>query len=252
MKSFLKRLKNLRIKTNNFLKALFMSFQKMKIIVLGDSHAKIFNYINNNNLISNIYFDVTSVGGATALGIANPNSKTNSLKIFKKKLKWTSKKEPVLILLGEVDTGFVIWYQSEKKHISVKEQMDKSLNNYFNFVLSVMEKRGKNIILMTAPLPSIPNNHKEFGEIARLRKEVKASQEKRTELTLQYNSAIRDFCKQNELICLDLDKILTAKNGLVEEKFLNKNKLDHHYDNKAYSEVIVNEFRKLTITSGKK
>jgi hypothetical protein len=53
----------------------------IKILVLGDSHAEIFNFCNTKQKKYN--FEVISVGGATAQGSVNPNSNTNALNIFR-------------------------------------------------------------------------------------------------------------------------------------------------------------------------
>ena len=84
------------------------------ILVLGDSHSNVFN-------LSKKDFLVEFIGGATAQGSVNPNSKTNSLNIFTEKLKTLdlSKISNVIIMLGEVDCGFVIWYRHKKHNISI-------------------------------------------------------------------------------------------------------------------------------------
>lgn len=52
----------------------------MRILCCGDSHTDVFDYCN---LKQNMFtFDVCVVGGATAQGAVNPNSKTNALNIF--------------------------------------------------------------------------------------------------------------------------------------------------------------------------
>ena len=70
------------------------------IIVCGDSHTGVFRFMNNKQ--KNIHFDVCEVGGATAQGMVNPNSKTNALPIFINKIK-KKKADKIIIMLGEVD-----------------------------------------------------------------------------------------------------------------------------------------------------
>ena len=52
--------------------------QKKSILVLGDSHTGVFNHINKKRLMPDVEFKVVTVGGATAQGACNPNSKTNA------------------------------------------------------------------------------------------------------------------------------------------------------------------------------
>jgi len=215
--------------------------QKKRILVLGDSHVAVFKYINKNHKTP-YYFDTAYVSGATSLGIANPNSKTNALKIFKNKLQRTSKNTPVLIQMGEVDCGFVIWFLAEKKQTAVKEQFEKSIRNYKNFLLNeVIKKDFQKIIIMSATLPTLKENTEGLGEIANLRKEVKATQLERTELTLKYNQELKTFCEEHpELYFLDFDKDMLDTDGIIKKAFLNKDPLDHHNDLEAYSNLIVN------------
>ena len=86
----------------------------MDILVFGDSHSMVFRYCNNKQ--NKFKFHVCEVGGATALGLVNPNSKTNALPIFSNKIRNSNSKmfKKVFLMLGEVDCGFVIWVCSKK------------------------------------------------------------------------------------------------------------------------------------------
>ncbi len=241
------RLSNAIIKLKNFVKRKRRSFGKEVVYVLGDSHAKVFHYINDNRDLDKVYFDVLSVGGATAMGMVNPNSKTNALKLFSNKMERADRNKPVIIMLGEVDTGFLIWFRALKKGLSVDSQMDLSLTNYFKFVDLLKERGFKKIYLLSAPLPTIPDNHAKYGEIARLRKEVTASLDERTQLTLKYNESLRNHAKQNNLEFIDLDKYLLGDKGVIKKSYLNENPLDHHCDHRPYSKSIIEELYNLSV-----
>jgi hypothetical protein len=88
----------------------------MKFLCCGDSHTKVFEYCNQKT--RRFLFDICIVEGATAQGAVNPNSKTDALKIFTNKIANT-KSDKLLIMLGEVDCGFVIWVRSKRYNISV-------------------------------------------------------------------------------------------------------------------------------------
>jgi hypothetical protein len=214
--------------------------RKKRILVIGDSHVAVFKYINKNHKMG-YYFDTAYVSGATSLGIANPNSKTNALKIFKNKLQNTPKNTPVLIQMGEVDCGFVIWFLAEKKQTSVKEQFAKSIKNYKNFLLNELIDKGfEKIIVMSATLPTLKENTEGLGEIANLRKEVKATQIERTQLTLNYNKELKVFCETHpNLYFLEFDNDMLNVEGVIKKEFLNKDPLDHHNDLGTYSNLIV-------------
>lgn len=225
-------------RVKQLVKKTLVNLRYERVFVLGDSHAHVFKFINNHSSLKQ-FFDVMVVGGATAMGMVNPNSKTDCLNLFRGKLKGVKKHQKILILLGEVDTGFVIWYRALKHGLSVESQFERSLENYFEFVRDLLAKGYTNICLMSAPLPTIKDNHGKHGEIANLRSEVKNSIEERTDLTLEYNKRLAEFATQNDIQFLGLDTDLLGKNGIIDSRYLNSDPLDHHCDHKFYSEMIV-------------
>ena len=215
-----------------------------KVCVLGDSHAGVFHYINSR-IIANVWFDVKSVGGATAFGLANPNSKTNAMEIFKVKIEEVAKNVPLIFLLGEVDTGYLIWWRSQRKGTEIKDEFENSLKNYAAFLRWAKEQGFEDIIVLSATLPTIRNNAQEHGDIAGERKSVTASQEDRTRLTLKYNQNLKDICEKNGFHYIDLDgRMLNQNKQLIKKKYLNENPFDHHCNNKQYSKVILEELKK--------
>lgn len=216
---------------------IFSSFKKRKY-VFGDSHTEVFTYLNSK-IKHKFYYDITWVGGATAVGMRNPNSKTNSLKIFKDKIETIEDKNAGLVFqLGEVDTGFVIWYRAQKYNEPTNTQLEQSVDAYFEFIDYVIGKGFENLTVVSAPLPTILDNQ-DWGEIANLRKEVSASQLERTLLTLDYNNRLQRNCNERGLEFLNCDDyLLDSDSGLIKSVFRNKDKNNHHLDIKAYSEVI--------------
>ena len=105
-------------------------------------------------------FDVCAVGGATAQGVVNPNGKTNALNIFKNKIN-SSHADKILIMLGEVDCGFIIWVRSKRYNISVDEQINNSINNLFKFIDNIINTTtytNQDIIICGSVLPTIKDN----------------------------------------------------------------------------------------------
>lgn len=205
----------------------------IKILVLGDSHSEIFNYCNKKQ--TNIHFEVIIVNGATAQGSVNPNSNTNALNIFKEKLNnfKDSKFEYIIINLGEVDCGFVIWYRKDKYNISIEDQLKITTGNLFNFInleISPYFESSK-IIISGSVLPTIKDNtDKKY--LTGARSEVNASQIDRTTLTIEYNNILKNYSLVNGYNYMDITNyILDNETNVVNRIFLNKNVYDHHLDN---------------------
>lgn len=206
-----------------------------KNLVLGDSHSTVFKSRWFKIRYPLKQFDVCNILGATASGLENPNSKTQAYRAFSDKLNSGIDYDRVIILLGEIDTGFIIWYRSQKYGIPVEETYKKTLKVYTNFVNNVA-KHNK-VIVISAPLPTISDNN-DWGEVANLRKEIKVSQLKRTNLTLKFNKEVEKYCLSNGIDYLNLDAQSLGQDGLVKKTLINKNKLDHHYDIRKYLKII--------------
>ena len=153
-----------------------------------------------------------------------------------------------------MDTGFVIWYRSQKYNTPVTESLDNALKNYTD----LLDKCCANhqVICISAPLPTIADDN-DFGEVANQRKSIHATQRQRTDLTLEFNSRIRSFCRNKDanrpnLSFIDLDIDSLGPNGLVKPTLLNRNQLDHHYNNSEYAEILSKKLlKKLVLGSSK-
>jgi hypothetical protein len=224
-------------------KQLFRNFFNKQIYVIGDSHCEVFNYINSEVSITT-KFIVKIVPGATALGLVNPNSKTNALKEFSEFLSKADKKKTLIILIGEVDTGFLIWYRNKKLGFSIESQLNASLISLQSFIEKQKQKGFNKIFLMSVPLPTIGDDQS-WGEVANARKEVSTKQIERTILTLEYNSRLKIIAEQINVGYISLDDyLIEGKTGCIAETFLNPDPTDHHLNNKEYGKIILQAFSK--------
>ncbi len=206
-----------------------------EVLILGDSHAKVFRYPMLRFRLWQKYLNVVSVGAATASGLENPNSKTQAFQQFDRALDTTRAKK-VVVMLGEVDTGFVIWYRAAKYGVPVADALTKTLTTYQQF-LQKIKVRGLLPICISAPLPTIQDDN-DWGEIANQRKSVTATQRERTELTLKFNRKMELFCAAESITYLNLDGESLGEDGLVKAVLLNKNALDHHYDKRVFAAML--------------
>jgi len=233
------------------LKFLVFPILGIKILhCIGDSHTSVFKYVRDNVEWKKTHFRLCVVPGATAMGLANPNSKTDALGIWTEYLKDVPKHHYLLFSLGEVDCGFVIWYRAKKYGMTVEEQFQLSLGNYTQFLDGVVQQGYRAIFVLSAALPTIQDGQ-DWGEIAKLRmeqltrKDVSVSLKERTELTRRYNGELRSYCSRNGLTFLDLEAdTLDADTGLIKAGFLNKDPLDFHHDHKNVSSILVPRLRK--------
>lgn len=202
------------------------------VLVLGDSHARVFARPLLRRRLWRHHLRVVAVPGATASGLENPDSKTQALPKFEAALAAT-KARRAIVLLGEIDVGFVIWYRAQKYTIPVSEALEHACATYGAFLLRVQEL-GIAPICVSAPLPTIEDGN-DWGEVASLRRSIRATQRERTELTLRFNERVAAFCRAKNIAYIGLDEASTAPNGLVDPALLNPDPLDHHYNARAYA-----------------
>ena len=200
-----------------------------KILLLGDSHAHIFKLVDHAT--SDFSISHCIVTGSSAQGAVNPHSKTNALPIFRDVLSKNAKSHThCMTMLGEVDCGFVIWYRKKKYNDSIKSQLERSLNNYFQFLKQEVEKYfpSEHILICCVVPPTIQDNtDKRFLKGART--EVTATQLERAKLTETYNHYLSKICsKRGYKFVNPYAHLIDQKTRLPKKDILNKNPYDHH------------------------
>lgn len=208
------------------------------LLVLGDSHGEVFRQPLFAKRFPDHAWQWVIVPGATASGLENPNdSKTQAYPNFKRALDTTTARR-VIVSLGEVDTGFVIWYRARKYQEPVFAMLDRAVEAYARFLGEIAP--DFDVLCISTPLPTIRDGAT-WGEVANLRKEVQAGQRARTALTLEFNRRVRLRALGLGVSYLSLDAASLGLDGLVRPELLNANPSDHHYAPARYAELIAGE-----------
>lgn len=170
------------------------------------------------------------VGGATAVGMRNPNAMTNAVEQFRSSIKNLDRKTILVMQLGEVDCGYVIWYRAKKYNETVELQMEQSINSYTNFVEELLDLGFQRIIITSATLPTITDTDQD-GEVIKRRSGISATQDQRTKLTHEYNLRLKKMCEVRGLLYADATPyVIDEETQLVKQALRNRNPLDHHMD----------------------
>lgn len=189
-------------------------------------------------------FDARAVVGATAMGLVNPNSQTDALGTFRRRLSSAKDWQVLLCLLGEVDCGFVIWHRAEHRGVPIDDQVEASLGNYLTF-LEEARALVADVWVLSVPLPTIADDAA-YGEVAQARSEIDATLRQRTDLTIAYNARLGRECAGRGLRYLDVTTAqLDPETGVVRREWINRNPLDHHLDRDAYAAVVADALRAL-------
>ena len=203
------------------------------LVFLGDSHVDYLSQATVQGLFGNRLYGLCHVAGATAVGLRNPNqhrSTTNALGLFSDYLdKWTNQ-SIVILQLGEVDCGFVIWYRAAKYQDGIDKQLEESIAAYFGFIDQIRARGYSKIIVTGATYPTIKDGEN-WGDVANARKEITATMAERTALTARYNARLREEAASRGLPFADIaEDVLDPATGLMKAELYGRNLLDHHMD----------------------
>ncbi|KAF3931021.1 hypothetical protein ABW20_dc0102755 [Dactylellina cionopaga] len=200
------------------------------LIVLGDSHIEALQLAADLNLLDVASSKFAMVLGATVVGLRNPNSLTNAVNIFKEALEPYPRDAHVLVQLGEVDCGFVMWWRALKNGETVDAQFDESVEAYCRFLKDVLAMGFLRICVTGASLPTIGDGVN-MSEVANKRSEVDVGLRERTDLTLRYNRALVQMAADLGLSYFDIgEATLDRATNLVHEFFKNPDPTNHHLD----------------------
>ena len=210
--------------------------------VLGDSHTGVFTRFKGKPFY---FFNILTVPGATISGIPNPKSKTQAGPKFRQYIEdRVYRNDYVILQLGEVDCGFVLWLRSEKYGLPIEQLLDSSVENYKTLIELVIRHQKKPArVYVTSTMPPTIKDDQDWGDVANLRGEVKASQHERTRLTLEFNRRVAQMCGELGVNYIDLDKdLIDGDTNLVKSEYLNENKYNHHLANGKLSKLMYQKF----------
>jgi len=206
---------------------------------VGDSHIQYFSEAARKGYFLPRRSLFCEVGGATAVGMTNPMTLTNAVNKYREMLATLARPSIVVVQLGEVDCGFVIWYRAEKYGETIATQMRKSIASYRQFVEELL-LLGHTPIITGATLPTLRDT--DTGAVAAMRKEISATQIERTRLTLEYNEQLAKAALELGVVYLDVTRhMLDAETGVIRETYRNADPQDHHLDLQSATETWAKE-----------
>ncbi len=197
--------------------------------IVGDSHIDAFRHAAaHGKILAPCRF--TQVKGATAVGLRNPNSKTDAMAQFRAGLLPKPDDAIPVFQLGEVDCGFVIWYRARKYGEAIERQVQQSIAAYFDFVDALVAGGYPHVVVTGAVVPTIRDGL-DWGEVANARREVTATLFERTALTLSYNDRLRQGATARGLSYIDISSdVIDPATGVVSDVYRNPDPSDHHLD----------------------
>jgi hypothetical protein len=218
-------------------------------LLLGDNHIGYFARAMQIAGFLGWQYQVCEVGGATTVGMRNPNVAVNALGIYRSFLQDKSRQATIILQLGEVDCGFVMWYRSQRNNEPLVDQMRASSAAYLGFLHEIRYMGFLDIVITGATLPSIQDGH-DWGDSTDKRRDVTNTLLERTKLTIEYNKALQIHAKELGLRYLEVStELVDPATKTVQPRFLSANPHDPHLDCNAMGTIWAEKLRALVASN---
>ena len=205
---------------------------RLTVLVLGDSHVRVFEHWWFLARWPRVRWHVEYVPGGTAMGLYNRRSTTQAHSRFLQALADVPC-QAVVLNLGEVDTGYTLWFRADRSGQDVQDLLQTSVARYRRFIDEVADSHR--LVVLSAPLPTLGDDAPTHDELSLLRKSVGRSLQERTQLTLAFNRQIAVHCAALGVPYLDDAPASLGPNGLVQRRWQHRHRHDHHYDRFTYA-----------------
>ena len=121
-------------------------------------------------------------------------------------------------------------------------ELERSLAHYTRFLEGLL-RAGREIVVAAAPPPTILDGQ-DWGDVANLRREVKASLADRTRMTIEYNARLREWTSRHGCFFLDYEAdVIDPITGIVAPHMRNPDPLDHHLAAGAFAAVVARHLK---------
>lgn len=220
---------------------------ELRVLVLGDSHVRVFEHWLFLFGLPHTAFEVMYVPGGTATGMGNRKSQTGAYQRFSDRLA-LDRHALVLLNLGEVDTAYTIWKRADRDGTPVEKMFDGAVRNYARFIEEVAS--AHHLVVLSAPLPTLADQAANQDPNVTMRQEVSASQLERTRLALRFNARIAEFCSERGIPYLSSDSAALGADGVVRRTWCRRDRPDHHYARLPYAWWLLRALRGLRHPAG--
>jgi len=208
-----------------------------RVLVIGDSHVRVFEHWWFLWALPRVRFDVIYVPGGTATGLPNPRSATRARTRFDEALA-RGAHDHVVLNLGEVDTGYTIWACAARDGSDPQQLLDRAVQRYTHFIADLA--RHHRLIVLAAPLPTLPDNFEPANDTdtthtSTTRKALAQPLAQRTALTLAFNDAVAQACAALAVPHVDDRAASLGPDGTVRAAWRRRGRADHHYARRPYA-----------------
>jgi hypothetical protein len=207
------------------------------VACVGDSHLEPMWLVQQRKLLPRTRLAVLPVGGATASGAQNPNSKTNAFKRWLPFLRRLNPEVLTVSCLGEVDVGFLIFARPD-----AADALATTLQRYQEFLDLQVRSRGGPLVVLGV-IPPIIEDYSSWAGPRGQKRDVDATWAERAEMTDQFNRAMAAWCAEFGATFVDLAAQVTDADGRVRAQLRHPDTEDHHLDPDLTAELFATALR---------
>lgn len=188
--------------------------------VVGDSHA--FSFTNPK-------FELLYLGPTPAHNLGKKNSSSKSReKLIEKLSLIKDKKKPLIFVFGEIDTRIHFYYQymKNRKRVPLAKFIEATVANYTRILKDSKKKRFNVAVFNVVPSGDQPNIYAY---------EYYADKETMIYMTAKFNKILKDWCKKNDVLFIDIFSKLSPTSGKREKKYV----LDRIHFNPRVAKLVI-------------
>ena len=216
------------------------------IAVFGDSHARLFRWIQDQRLCHDIEFRVLSVPGATAYGATSLRSRSGFLLEAEQFIQSAGDVDFALIMLGEVDCSFAAEQTAKDRSVLVNGQLRDAVDRVvdFGYRIAAAGLRGAPPIFCCPMLPCVRDS--DICKGLQKRRGVVVPLEKRTLNCLKFEELLRMKVAEREGHVESINEsLLDRRTGLLKAGLFQTNG-DHHLKHRKVYGYWLAKFEKYT------
>jgi hypothetical protein len=198
-------------------------------IVIGDSHMRLFKWIQDRKLCPEFSFNVLSVPGATAYGSTSLLSRSQFLSQTQEFLSVRQRQEQMIFIgLGEVDCNIAAAVHARERQVTVGIQIEDSVARLVDYAVRIVAPMMPDIpiVFLCPTLPCVQDRHLKNG--LKARRTGCESLEQRTINTKRFCNQLIVAAADRGLSCVSInDKIEDPATGFLADGYY-RSCGDHH------------------------
>jgi hypothetical protein len=172
---------------------------------IGNSHARVFRF--QPGMVAHV------ISAATAHNLAKENSTTNSRKrLFDSLSRVNRRRDAVIMVFGEVDCRFHIYYQYMKneERLTIEELIDHTISNYGKVLIELKDKGFQ--LYVCGVVPASWREHSTAYPFY-------GTPDMRSKITRIFNDKLQVFCIENGIRFIDMYEPAADDDGLIKREY---------------------------------